>query len=199
MTVPLNGLVMAGGVSRRMGADKAALEFAGAKLLDHAAVVLRAAVPEVYVSVRDAQADDELRGQYALINDRFTGIGPAAGILSAHLYDSDAAWLVLACDMPLVSELLLSQLVAARNPAVAATALAGQARGRVEPLCAIYEPVTLAAFHDQVRGGGACSPSDWLKSVAVERVTVPDEDLAGANTQQELQSLRDLAANRKRP
>ena len=54
---------------------------------------------------------ESLRGRFALLADVAEGIGPAAGILAAHSAYPDTAWLVVACDMPLVTPELLAVLI----------------------------------------------------------------------------------------
>jgi len=201
---PLRGLVLAGGQSRRMGADKAVLQAGGIRLLDRAVATMRAVLDEVYVAIRAGQADEPVRQKYTVIEDRFNDVGPAAGLLAAHASDPDAAWLVIACDMPLLDEASLVCLRDARDERSDATALTAAAGGQAEPLCAIYEPGTLAAFLAQVSAGGNPSPSAWLAAVKTTIVVAPDPGaLASANTKAELADMinriesRPGAANRK--
>lgn len=201
---PLMGLVLAGGQSRRMGTDKATLQADGINLLDRAVSTLRAVLADVYVAVSAGQVEDPARQKYSVIEDQFSDIGPAAGLLAAHASYPNAAWLVIACDMPLLDEASLVYLRDRRDESSAATALAVRADGRAEPLCAIYEPVTLAAFLAQVSAGGNPGPSAWLAAVQTRILVAPDPGvLVSANTKAELAGMmnkiesRPNAANRK--
>jgi molybdopterin-guanine dinucleotide biosynthesis protein A len=187
-----------------MGSDKAALQIAGISLLDRAVSTLRAVVDDVYVSIRSGQAADALRHRYQVIEDRFDDIGPAAGLLAAHVRFPAAAWLVIACDMPLLDAASLRYLRDERDEQRHATALTAVAGGRPEPLCAIYEPGTLAAFLKQVKAGGSSGPRAWLAAVDPLLLVAPEPGvLASANTHAELVSMieeiesRADAANRK--
>lgn len=183
----LRGLVLAGGDSRRMGRDKAALEYSGESLLQRAVAQLQAHTAEVYVSVRKR---DPLRDAYRCIVDRVDLRGPAAGLLSAHDEFPDSAWLVVACDMPLVGTQLLQELVGQRDPDAPATCWRGQ-DGRPEPLCTVYEPATLAAFQQFVLAGGSASPRDWLAQISPRVLQTPDPGrLQSANTPQDWQLMR---------
>lgn len=183
----LRGLVLAGGDSRRMGRDKAALIYDGTTLLQRAVTAMETVVAEVYVSVRSR---DPLRDAHACIEDSVTVRGPAAGILSAHKMFPDSAWLVLACDMPQITVPLLRELLAERDAEAAATCWQGQ-DGQPEPLCAVYEPATLAAFQRFVLSGGSASPRDWLAREPA-RVLAAREPatLQSANTPQDWQVMR---------
>lgn len=188
---PLCGLVLAGGDSRRMGTDKAALLTDGVSQLERTVLLLERLIDNVHVSVR---ATDELRALFNCIpdNDHALGAavrGPAAGILSAHLAHPECAWLVVACDMPLVGAELLQELLAARDPAAPATCWADES-GTPEPLCAVYEPATLAPFLQSVRAGGKPSPRDWLATCGAVVNAAPDaQALRSANTPREWQEL----------
>jgi molybdopterin-guanine dinucleotide biosynthesis protein A len=173
-----------------MGSDKAALSFAGSTLLGRAVAQLRGVVEHVYVSSRADQEGSDVRAPYALIADQTAGIGPAAGLLAAHELFPAAAWLVLAVDMPLVTSAELARLVRARDAAAAATAWRSPDDGKPEPLCAIYEPATLAALARHIEQGGSSSLRGWLESAEVKYL--PDsssEWLRSANTPAELANL----------
>ena len=179
--------MLAGGQSRRMGADKATLQVGGMSLLERAVNNLDTVVDEVYVAVKPGQIDEPARRKFSVIEDLFADIGPAAGLLSAHVSYPDSAWLVIACDMPLLGKPILSFLCNSRDVQSDATALAIAADQPAEPLCAIYEPGTLAAFLVQVGAGGNSSPRSWLASARTKKLITPVEGaLLSANTTTEL-------------
>jgi molybdopterin-guanine dinucleotide biosynthesis protein A len=150
----LRGLVLAGGRSQRMGRDKAAILIDDTTLLERTVDLLEGRVAGVSVSVRPDQADDQLRKQYPLLLDIGVGLGPANGLRVAHLSDPAAAWLVLACDMPGLDGQAIAALLAARDPARAATSWRSPLDGLPEPLCAIWEPATLARLASLVAAAG---------------------------------------------
>lgn len=187
---PLRGLVLAGGTSSRLGCDKAGIVHGGATLLDRAADLLAGLALTVHVSVRPDQLDDPLRGRFRLVADERAGLGPAAGLLAAHRLHADSAWLALACDMAWVTRGMLERLVASRDPARAATAFRSATDGRPEPLCAIYEPATLARFRARVEAGADPSPRRWLEAVdAVLLEAPPARALGSVNTPEDLERL----------
>lgn len=187
---PLRGLVLAGGRSERLGRDKAAVEVDGTTLLERAVAALAAVTGDVRVAVRADQLADRLRGRFRLLEDAGQGIGPAAGILAAHAADPGSAWLVLACDMPFAGPAELRALVAARDPARPATAFRAAADGLPEPLCALYEPATLAAFRRHVAAGGNPSPRGWLAAAYPLLLDAPAPDaLDSINTPEDLEHL----------
>jgi molybdopterin-guanine dinucleotide biosynthesis protein A len=154
---PLFGLVLAGGQSSRMGRDKAALTYGGdTPQLERAMALLTPQVERAFVSVRADQAEEPLRARYPLVRDRATGLGPIAGLLAAQQEHPEAAWLVLACDLPLLDAATLTNLRRARDPRRTATAYRSSHDGLPEPLCAIYEPRSREPLAAHVAGGRNC-------------------------------------------
>jgi molybdopterin-guanine dinucleotide biosynthesis protein A len=152
------GVVLAGGASRRMGRDKAALAMNGETL------AARAARRLLGVCARVAVADGGRGLVPGLPSLRDApGPGPAAGILGAALAWPGDSLLVLACDLPRVPAALLREL-ARRLPFAegSETGAAGDADWAVprwerglEPLCALYRPAALAALAAAVERGMA--------------------------------------------
>ncbi len=157
---PLRGLVLAGGQSVRMGTDKAALVVDGCTLLARSVGLLTPLTIAVHVAIRPEQASDELRGQFSVLLDSASVPGPAGALMAAWLYDPVTAWLVLACDMPALEHAALEELVARRDPDRGATAWRSPDDRLPEPLCAIWEPATLARLAAAARkaGNGPVSP-----------------------------------------
>jgi molybdopterin-guanine dinucleotide biosynthesis protein A len=185
MNAPLYGLVLAGGRSTRMRADKAALAYQGQTQLERAMAQLEALLPRAFVSVRPDQADDPLRARFARIVDRHENIGPIAGVLAAQAEHPQAAWLVLACDLPLLDRASLEHLVHARDPARLATAYRSSHDGLPEPLCAIYEPASAAPLRAHLAAGRNC-PRKFLLSADAKIIEEPNpRALDNINTPEE--------------
>jgi len=154
---PLYGLVLAGGRSTRMGRDKASLTYGDrTPQLERAMSLLAPHVVRAYVSVRADQDADPVRARFAQIPDTIENLGPIAGLIAAQAQHPEVAWLVLACDLPLLDEETLIGLVRARAPEREATAFRSSHDGLPEPLCAIYEPRSRDAVTAYVASGRHC-------------------------------------------
>jgi molybdenum cofactor guanylyltransferase len=164
---PLYGLVLTGGRSKRMQRDKAALAYDGRAQLERAMELLEPHVVRAFVSVREDQVGDPLRARFAQIPDTAEGSGPIAGIVAAQARHPEAAWLVLACDLPFLDSATLGHLRQARRADRQATAYRSSYDGLPEPLCAIYEPASRAAISAYVRAGRDC-PRKFLSQADVE-------------------------------
>jgi molybdenum cofactor guanylyltransferase len=185
MTAPLHGLVLAGGRSARMGRDKAALAAQGRTQLERAMALIAPHVERAFVSVRADQRSDPLRAGFTQIVDEQENLGPIAGLLAAQAQYPEHAWLVLACDLPLLDELTLAQLLRGRAASREATAYRSSRDGLPEPLCAVYEPSSHARLIAYVAGGRDC-PRKFLMGADVELLDEPNpRALDNANTPEE--------------
>lgn len=167
MVVPHNnaiwGLVLTGGRSRRMGRDKALLERDGSTQLAHAVQLLSRHVDRVFVSTRPDQADEAERRQFEQITDRYSDIGPVAGILSALDSFADVSWLVLACDLPNVDDETIAFLLRAQS-VQPFTAFRSSNDNLPEPLCAIYRPAARSLIAGFVNDGLVCPRKILIRS-----------------------------------
>lgn len=189
MTAPLYGLLLAGGRSQRMQRDKATLDYAGEPQLMRAWHLLQACTERCFVSVRADQRDEPMRAGLPQLVDTHVDLGPAAGILSAQEAYPDAAWLVVACDLPLLDEDTLRQLVAARAPTRSATAFASRHDGLPEPLCAIWEPASHDLLKARSLDGHAC-PRKALLKMDTLLLDAPGDVLDNVNTPEERRAMQ---------
>jgi len=182
---PVFGLVLAGGLISRMRRDKATLEYRGKSQLERAVELAARYLPEVFVSVRAGQAADPSRVRYPLIVDSVPGEGPIVGIRSALAARPEVAWLVLACDLPFLSDAALSQLLAERDSTASATAFRSAHDGLPEPLCAIWEPQSAAELAAYQAADGRCPRKFLMRHGAkileprdrraLDNINTPDE------------------------
>lgn len=186
----LHGLVLAGGRSSRMRTDKAALSYGRRPQLEQAFELLAPRVSLTYISVRADQTGERLRAAYPQIVDGARGAGPIAGIIGAQARHPDAAWLVLACDLPLLDGATLDQLIASRDASRLATAFRSVTDGLPEPLCAIYEPASRELILAHVAVGRDCPRKFLLANDVLLLDPVQPAALDNANTPRDFEAMR---------
>jgi molybdenum cofactor guanylyltransferase len=182
---PIYGLILAGGASKRMQRDKAALKYQGKTQLERAFELARRHVSQVFVSLRADQALDPTRAQRPMIVDLGEGEGPIVGIRSALAAHPEVAWLVLACDLPFLSDSAIEGLLRHRDPSALATAYKSAHDGLPEPLCAIWEPAAAPRLADYQAAGGHCPRKFLLRHAprlidpsdprALDNINTPEE------------------------
>ena len=208
-TPPVYGLVLAGGKSSRMQRDKATLSYRDGKTqLEWAMGLVGSHAERAFVSVRPEQ-NDPVRARFEQIVDTREGLGPIAGILAAQARYPNAAWLVVACDLPFIDNGTLEYLLAERDPSRQATAFRSghfgnpKHNGLPEPLCAIYEPASREGILAHIASGKDC-PRKFLINADTKLLDQPNpRALDNVNTPEEYGSAMaslnvDLPSTRKR-
>lgn len=149
----IEGFVLIGGRSSRLGRDKATVELGGMTLAGRAVGTIQDAIEPKLVTLvarNSAQLDNNaLLADTPFLFDLIEGRGPLGGLHTALAYALTAWIFVLACDYPFVSPdmiKLLSNLVSDKFGAVAPE----QPDGRLQPLCAFYETETALAVVDKI-------------------------------------------------
>lgn len=161
---PVYGLLLAGGESRRMGTDKALLRHNNRTQLEHMVDIVSAVADKVFVSMRQEQGDDPTRAKFEKIVDRYSNMGPLAGILSAIETEPSANWLIVACDLPNIDSETLLQLVNDAASDAPFVAYKSSYDGLPEPLCALYRPGCLDILRQFAEEGVHCPRKIMLRS-----------------------------------
>jgi len=137
----IDGFVLVGGKSSRLGEDKASLMFAGESLAVRAVHTVRASLADSRVRLvaagNEGKIDHALLTGIPFVFDLYAGRGPVGG-LHAALANATSGWaFVLACDYPFVSTQLISVLQNEISDQYE-TVVPIQADGRMQPLCGFY-------------------------------------------------------------
>ncbi|HDZ04040.1 hypothetical protein LCGC14_0133030 [marine sediment metagenome] len=181
----LYGLVLSGGKSTRMGEDKGLITYHNLPQREHLYHLLNKVCEQTFLSIRQDQ-EREIPNSFNTIIDKDDFRGPYNGLLSAHIAHPEAAWLVLACDLPLMDKKALQELIAARNTGKIASAFADANNPLPEPLCAIWEPEALKQSIAYLEAGNGSCPRKFLINADVNLV-FPEykEVLLNANSKAE--------------
>ena len=187
---PLSGLVLAGGKSRRMGRDKGKINYHGMPQREYVHSMLDDLCDTALLSCRPEQnSDPDLFGM-PMIFDSFSGLGPFGAILSAFRKNPNTAWLVVACDLPLLDEATLKFLISHRNPSTLATAFHSPDNEFPEPLITIWEPRSYSVLLSFLAQGYSC-PRKVLINSEVELLTAPDtRALTNVNAPSDLENIQ---------
>lgn len=184
---PVNGLVLVGGKSTRMGKDKSQLQYHDLPQGEYAYRLLKEqiAMHRVFFSVRDL---DQMQGEH-VITDKFLGLGPFSGICSAFMKNPNVAWLVLATDVPNVNKEVINKLILGRNPKKVATCFKAKLKKFPEPLITIYEPKAYLILLNYLAQGITC-PRKVLINEDVEIIEIDDDLVKNVNTPEEFDKFK---------
>jgi molybdopterin-guanine dinucleotide biosynthesis protein A len=188
--VPLYGMVLAGGLSSRMGTDKALLNYHAENQLVRTASLLSETCSKVFISCRAEQSSAYSDYGFPVITDTYLDMGPLGGLLSAQRSHPDAAWLLVACDLPFLDGNTLASLLSNRDPFRHATALMSPESRHPEPLLAIYEPKSRRPLLQQ-HASGNDSLSSFLRNSRILKIDPDNPDaLKNVNDNEEMTAAR---------
>jgi molybdopterin-guanine dinucleotide biosynthesis protein A len=191
----VEGFVLAGGRSSRMGRDKALLEIGGQALLAGAVELLRSIALRVSII-----GDRESYRNFGVptIPDSVPDSGPVSGLATA-LAHSKSDWaLVIGCDMPRITRQLLEFLCERAQRASGETqAIVPESPLGLEPLCAVYH-ITSAATFEAALAAKKLKLTDAVSQLCLNRIGEkdwrafsPDESLfQSVNTLEQFEATR---------
>jgi len=151
----LNGLVLIGGKSFRMGENKALIKYYDKYHMQYEAEMLSSFCSKTYYSISSKSSyAEEL--DFEVIEDKFIGLGPIGGILSAFHNNPNVAWLSLACDLPFLDAGTIELLVNSRDRSKVATCFHNPETNFPEPLITIWEPRAYPILLNYLSKGHSC-------------------------------------------
>ncbi len=182
----LIGILLVGGKSSRMKADKSLLIYRGdqpeqARLLS----LLNDLCEKTYLCHRADQ-------NYNMAHIIDPGNGPLAAIASAALQFPNASLLVLACDTPLLEMRDIADLISQRDLSAMATCYLSPIDQKPEPFCAIYEPAFFPAFHSALENQQYC-PRQLLQQNFIKKLNLKNPlSLMNANSPAEMIEVKSI-------
>jgi molybdenum cofactor guanylyltransferase len=191
----IKSLILAGGKSQRMGINKATINYHGKPQTEFLMDILRGLNVAPHLSCRKEQAVDFIMDLTAenvpIITDTFLDLGPFGAILSAFRHDPNAAWMVIACDLPLLDAETLDFLIKNRNLSAIATAFKSpeSTDSFPEPLITIWEPRAYPILLSFLAQGISC-PRKVLINSDTHLLDAPNLDaLKNVNTPEEKEAV----------
>src|SRR5689334_15132911 len=171
----VEGFILVGGASRRMGRDKALLEFGGQRLLERIALELSGIASAVaLVGARQPYSSLE---NVPDVHQQWGALGGIHAGLAAAKTDWAA---VVACDLPFVTRELFERLATFVDHTTDAV-VPIQADGRPQPVCALYRAADCLPEIEKLVAAGEHTPRALLANVRTRFVEFAEvQDLPGA-------------------
>jgi molybdopterin-guanine dinucleotide biosynthesis protein A len=196
----VSGIVLAGGQSLRLGADKSFVNMNGQSLIEHVVAKLARLSDDVIIVTNSLEKYDHLEAR--LVGDIYPGKGALGGIYSGLSAATKTHSLVVACDMPFLDlNLLRYMILLARGHDVVIPRIGGLP----EPLHAIYSKSCLEPI-DRLLAQGGLKIIDFFSEVRVRYVEEGEVDIFdpqhlsffNVNTLNDLEEMKKLARKGKR-
>lgn len=194
----VTGIILAGGKSSRMGTDKGLQMLCGKPLISYAIQLLSGVCSTIIIS---SSSDAYKSFGYQVVADEFPGIGPMGGIYSALKQSKTEKNLVLSCDLPFVSEDLMSYILDKASGFEVAVPWLGNRH--YEPLCGFYRLSVLDHLSSFIQKGNYKLP-DLFEEIRINRLMINselsfyDERLfLNINSKHDLATAENLMNNKK--
>jgi molybdopterin-guanine dinucleotide biosynthesis protein A len=129
----ITGILLCGGKSQRMGADKATLVVENRYMALYPLEVLQAWCSEILISSNNERHDFS---NYPIIPDEIKEIGPMGGLYSCLKRSAHHLNLLVACDMPMISGSLLRRML---NVSSSFDAIVPVWKNKPQPSYALYQ------------------------------------------------------------
>jgi molybdopterin-guanine dinucleotide biosynthesis protein A len=169
-------VVLIGGESKRMGEDKASVDFAGKALVERVLEVVRPLFAEIYIGAHTESVTGKAFG-LPVIADTLPGRGPALGVCAALEKVSTEKVFIVSCDLPMLNAKVIEYLAA---KAEGYDAVVPMIDGRAQTTYAIYSRACLAPLEERLTSNekGGRSLTRFLKETEGLKVRyVTDDEL----------------------
>lgn len=144
----ITAIVLAGGKSSRMGADKGFIDLNGTSFMTRILTTAKPFVNKTMIVSNDPNYDVF---HIKRISDIIPNVGPLAGIFSGLFYSESEVNLVLSCDVPLINAAVLNTLMEGYDAESDVTQL--QSEGKTIPLIALYKKHCMHPFLASLKKG----------------------------------------------
>lgn len=164
-------MILAGGEGSRLGLDKATLAFQGVPLLHRQAQFFQdLGVKEIIVAV-GRRRPLPLPPGVVVVEDRYPGLGPLAGLHAGLAVAHSPLCLVVACDMPFHVPSLAQELLRLEGALVKVCMY----RGFLEPFPGVYSKQLVSALEERL-ARQQLSVQEFIRSIP--HALIPEERLA---------------------
>jgi molybdopterin-guanine dinucleotide biosynthesis protein A len=198
----ITGVILAGGLSKRYGQNKAFLEVGGIRLIDRITEGMQNIFKQLILVTNEKKGFEYLG--IPIIEDLIKGLGPIGGIYTGLMSISDQAGFFVACDMPFINKQLVRYMVDIKYNHAAVVPSVGN---EVEPLHAIYSQSCLKTIKNlidsknyQVRHFYDQISVRYIKEDEIRKFGSPSKAFLNINTPDEcakIQSLMKASALKK--
>ena len=181
----VTGVILAGGLSRRFGSDKALSRFEGERLIQRLCKTV-GTVADRLMLVTNSPED------YAFLDlesrrDVVPRCGPIGGIYTALRTANTRLCLCVACDMPFIRPEFLAYLV---DQSPGYDVVVPMYDGREEPLCAVYRDTCIPSIEDRI-GARRYKITGFFEAVRVRRLAPEDAGFHDADMFFNINSQKD--------
>jgi molybdenum cofactor guanylyltransferase len=141
----ITGILLAGGKSSRIGAEKGLLKWKGRYLAEFSLDILSQVFKKVIIS---SSNPEYLKFGCDIYEDEYKNIGPISGIYTGLKRSSTTYTFFLACDMPFIQAKLIQFICSFYQDSSAVIPVSNTG---IEPLCALYSKDCIPVIEEMIQ------------------------------------------------
>lgn len=129
----VNGIILSGGKSSRMGEDKALLKVGAKTIIEIMIDKLKPFCNEIIISADETEKYSQFG--YKIVPDNHKNSGPLAGIYSSLLESNSERNFIISCDLPLVSQNVIEKIISTNSDK---DIILPVTNGKYHQICGVY-------------------------------------------------------------
>ncbi|MBL1281060.1 MAG: molybdenum cofactor guanylyltransferase [Fluviicola sp.] len=135
----ITGVILAGGLSSRMGTDKGLMLLNGKAMIQYLIDTLKPILAEVIIIANNKEYD---KFGLKVFPDKIPFKGPVGGIYSGLHHSKTEKVLIVSCDTPFITKELIQLLIDSENNEV----VISKQDDKLQPLIGLYSKNTMSTF-----------------------------------------------------
>ncbi len=144
----ITGIILAGGLSSRMGQDKGLLHYKGRALVEYAIDAIKPLCSEIIISSNNKEYE---QFGYKVVTDVYQKVGPIGGLYSSLAEANTNDILMCPCDMPFITTDIFEQIL--ENKSDSAVTVVESDSGKVYPTLGYYQKSCLPVILQFIEQG----------------------------------------------
>ncbi len=140
----ISGIILAGGLSSRMGEDKGIIQLDDDKMIEKVIHLMDPFCDEIVIS---ANNENYTKFGLKIVKDKTERIGPLGGIISCMQENENDLFLVMSCDTPNISGLTIARLF---DNLEEYDVVIPTINGRMEPLISLFSSKAIPKIKEEV-------------------------------------------------
>jgi len=161
----VSGIILAGGQNRRMGQNKALVEWRGKRLLNWVYDAIKPLCSEIIISSNE---ESSLFPDALIVPDNYSNIGPVAGIEAGLSGSSSDINIIVSCDTPLLTTDFFRYMISKHGKFDISIPVHN---GINEPMIGIYSRSVLPVFQQAI-SEGLFKPPHIIKSCIFQEIEI---------------------------
>lgn len=161
----ISGIILAGGQNLRMGQNKALVEWRGKRLINWVYDAIKPLCSNIIISSNE---ENSLFPDALVVPDRYTNIGPVAGIEAGLSYSSSEINIIVSCDTPMLSTAFFMHMLENHKNYDISIPVHD---GINEPMIGIYSLSVLPVFQKAI-SKGQFKPPHIIKSCNFQEIEI---------------------------